>query len=175
MIALLLGLGLGVVTGLPVGVVNVAIIEAAHAGRAAFARKLGAGGALADAIHAGAAFVGVGRVIEDRPEWKIAMAIATAAVIAMYATHVVLRRRRKQPPPARGGMLVGFLLTLPNPGALAAWIAVAAVVWPAISLANALVLAAGVGAGSAVWFTALATITARAGSKRYEGSTPGSS
>jgi threonine/homoserine/homoserine lactone efflux protein len=160
-IALLIGLALGVVTGLPVGIVNVAIVEAAHAGRAGFARRLGAGGALADAIHAGVAFVGVGRVIEERPEWKIAMAIATGAVIAMYATHVVRRRRRKQPPPERGGVLVGFLLTLPNPGALAAWIAVAAVVWPSISPAGALVLAAGVGAGSAVWFTALSWIASR--------------
>jgi threonine/homoserine/homoserine lactone efflux protein len=154
--ALLLGLALGVVTGLPVGVVNLAIVEAAHAGRAAYARRLGIGGALADAVHAAVAFVGVGRVIEERPEWKVAMAIVTGAAILMYATSVVRRRRRRDQAPARHGVLVGIVLTLPNPGALAAWVAVAAVVWPTISLPGALVLAAGVGVGSALWFTALA-------------------
>lgn len=166
MIALVVGIGLGIVTGLPVGVINVAIIEAASAGRSAFARRLGVGGALADAIHAAVAFVGVGRVVEERPEWKLAMALVTAAVIALYATKVIRRRRGKGTEPTRG-ITTGFLLTLPNPGALAAWIAVAAVLWPTIEPVDALVLAAGVGAGSALWFTALARwVSSRPGTSR---------
>jgi threonine/homoserine/homoserine lactone efflux protein len=170
-IALLVGLALGVVTGLPVGIVNVAIVEAAQAGRAAFARRIGVGGALADSIHAAVAFVGVGRVVTERPEWKLALALVTGAVFAVYATSVVRRRRRKQETAdasaSRRGVLVGFLLTLPNPGALAAWVAVAAVVWPAIPTTSALVLAAGVGVGSALWFTALARwVSSRSGTSR---------
>ena len=172
MTALALGVVLGIVTGLPIGIINVAIVEAAQAGRAAFARRLGIGGALADAIHAGVAFVGVGRAIEDRPQWKLAMALVTAAAIAMYATKVIRRRRGRGSEPTRG-VTTGFLLTLPNPGALAAWVAVAAIIWPAISVADALVLAAGVGAGSTLWFTALARwVSSRSGTSRSRSATP---
>jgi threonine/homoserine/homoserine lactone efflux protein len=170
--ALALGVVLGIVTGLPVGIINVAIVEAASAGRAAFARRLGIGGALADAIHAAIAFVGIGRTLEERPQWKLAMALVTAAVIAMYVTNVIRRRRGRGTEPTRG-VTTGFLLTLPNPGAVAAWVAVAAVVWPAIPVADALVLAAGVGAGSALWFTALARwVSSRSGTSRSRSATP---
>ena len=173
MIALAAGVVLGIVTGLPVGVINVAIVEAASAGRGAFARRLGIGGAIADAIHAGAAFVGVGRVIEERPEWKLAMVLVTVAAVAAYATKVILRRRGRAREP-RHGVVTGFLLTLPNPGALAAWVAVAAVLWPGIAVPDALALAAGVGAGSALWFTALARwVSSRSGTSRSRsGSSP---
>ena len=163
-----LGFGLGVVTGMPLGVVNVAVAEAAAAGRTRAAIALGAGGALADAIHAALAFGGVGSVITRRPEWTRGLAIVATLAILIYAGVTVARRRPR--PEARGprsaspavpGLLAGFLLTLPNPGALGAWVAVAAAVWPHVSLAGALVLAAGVGAGSALWFAVLARWVAR--------------
>ncbi|MBA3542354.1 MAG: hypothetical protein H0T79_22250, partial [Deltaproteobacteria bacterium] len=45
-------------------------------------------------------------------------------------------------------------LTLPNPGALGAWVAVAAI-WPAGSPLLATLVGLGVGAGSALWFVLL--------------------
>ena len=54
LLAAALGLGLGIVTGMPLGVVNVAIVDAAVAGRTRFATGIGVGGALglggADAV-----------------------------------------------------------------------------------------------------------------------------
>jgi hypothetical protein len=44
----------------------------------------------------------------------------------------------------------------PNVGALGAWVAVAASTWPQIELAEAVVLGACVGIGSAAWFALLA-------------------
>ena len=61
LVAAALGIALGVVTGMPLGVVNVAIVDAATAGRTRFAIGVGLGGALADTVHAALAFVGVGR------------------------------------------------------------------------------------------------------------------
>jgi arginine exporter protein ArgO len=169
--ALVVGLALGIVTGMPIGVVNVAIVEAASRGRAAYAARVGVGGALADAMHAAIAFAGVGRVVTERVAWRAAMAVVMAAVVCAYASRVWRRRRGRVVCEERGGMLAGLMLTLPNPGALAAWVAVAAVVWPGIDIARALVLAAGVGAGSALWFAALACWVGRHAAHRAAAAT----
>src|SRR5688572_15401285 len=69
---------------MPIGVVNVAIVDAASSGRRHFAIGLGLGGALADAIHAALAFVGVGRLITSRPELVRGFAAAAAGLILGY-------------------------------------------------------------------------------------------
>ena len=154
--ALGLGLVLGIVTGMPIAVVNIAIVDAAIAGRLAFATGIGIGGALADTVHAALAFVGVGRVLANHPEWLRVAALPSAAVIVAYAVLAWRGRTRPSAPARSRGVVTGILLTLPNPAALGAWIAVAAAVWPTISIAGGLVVAAGVGIGSAAWFTSLA-------------------
>ncbi|MDB4956552.1 MAG: Lysine exporter protein [Myxococcales bacterium] len=155
-----LGLGLGIVTGMPLGVVNIAIVDAATAGNKRFAVSLGIGGALADSVHAALAFAGVGHIITQHPEWTRIMAVVAAAMIVGYAVLAWHNRHRKREP-GGNGLVTGLVLTLPNPGALAAWVAVAASIWPDISIANALVLGAGVGFGSAAWFYLLATSVAK--------------
>ncbi|MDQ3368910.1 MAG: LysE family transporter [Myxococcota bacterium] len=154
-----LGLALGIVTGMPLGVVNVAIVEAALAGKRRFATGIGVGGALADTLHAGVAFVGMGRLVTARPDLVRGLAIAAAILIVGYA--IIAWRQRPAATPsdassATRGAVTGFLLTLPNPGALAAWVAVAAAVWPTASLAEAITVGVGVGVGSAAWFAVLA-------------------
>ncbi len=154
-----LGLLLGIVTGMPIAVVNVAIVDAAVAGKRAFAIGIGVGGAIADTVHSGLAFVGVGRVITARPEWIRIAALVAAAVVVGYAV-LSWRGRTRRAPARKHGIATGLLLTLPNPAALGAWIAVAALVWPQISTVGGLVVAAGVGLGSAAWFTTLARFVA---------------
>ena len=160
--AVALGLGLGVITGMPLAVVNVAIFDAATAGRRRFAHGLALGGGVADLVHALLAFAGVGRVVTANPALVRVLAVAAAAVIIGYAG-LAWRRRRADPVAAPGssdqlgrGVLAGAALTLPNPGALAAWIAVATAVWPSATSAEAGLIAGGVGIGSALWFTLLA-------------------
>ena len=162
-----LGLLLGVLTGMPLGVVNVAIVDAAIARRRAFALGIGLGGALADAAHAALAFLGIGRVIAAHPQYSRLLAVVAAAIIIGYA---VVAWRRGSAPPSREltdhdtvarGAITGLALTLPNPGALAAWAAVAASLWPAASVAESLVFAFGVGIGSAAWFALLGRLAAR--------------
>jgi threonine/homoserine/homoserine lactone efflux protein len=165
-LAALVGIALGAVTGMPIGVVNVAIVDAATRGQARFARGIGLGGALADAVHAGLAFVGVGQLVAAHPHVVQAMAIVAATLIAGYAVSSYRRPARTSTPSrARGGFVTGLVLTLPNPAALIAWIAVAAVLWPTLAVAPtvvpALALAVGVGIGSAAWFVLLAHLVSK--------------
>jgi threonine/homoserine/homoserine lactone efflux protein len=158
-----LGIALGAVTGIPIGVVNVAIVESATRGDRRHAIAIGIGGALADAAHAAVAFVGVGHVVAAHPQWTKGLAIGAAAIVVAYAVTAMRRRsamREGASTPGRFGIATGVLLTLPNPAALGAWIAVAAAIWPGITLVPALTLAAGVGVGSAAWFTVLARFVA---------------
>lgn len=152
----MIGIGLGIVTGLPIGIVNVAIVDAAVRGERRFASGIGIGGALADTVHACAAFAGVGHVVTTHPDWSRAIAVAGAAAIVAFVIGSALRRRTAAVPRrAATGIATGILLTLPNPAALAAWIAVAAA-WPTIEPTAAIALGAGVGIGSAAYFTLLA-------------------
>jgi threonine/homoserine/homoserine lactone efflux protein len=161
-----LGIGLGIVTGMPLGVVNVAIVEAASTGRGRFASGLALGGATADTVHAGLAFVGVGRLVTSRPELVRVLALAAAALIVGYAIAswrrgTTRRASGQDASSAMRGFTTGAVLTLPNPGALAAWVAVAASLWPDAQLAEAIVLGVGVGLGSACWFELLARWVSR--------------
>lgn len=191
--ALGLGLGLGVVTGIPPGVINLAIVDAAAAGRRWFASGLGLGGGTADTVHAALAFAGIGRLATAHPALVRGLAIGAAATIVAYS--VVTWRRRHTAAPrmpdgrreeAEGGApagsaggaagrasreiatvqlgrgaATGLVLTLPNPAALGAWVAVASAVWPRATLPEAALIAGGVGVGSAVWFVLLARAIGR--------------
>jgi arginine exporter protein ArgO len=161
-LAALVGIALGAVTGMPIGVVNVAIVDAATRGQARFARGIGLGGALADSVHAALAFVGVGQLVAAHPHVVQAMAIVAATLIAGYAVSSYRRPTRASTPSrARGGFVTGLVLTLPNPAALLAWIAVAAALWPTLAVAPAVMLAVGVGIGSAAWFVLLAHLVSK--------------
>ena len=159
-----LGLGLGVITGVPLGVINVAIVDAAAARRLRHAMGLGLGGGAADALHATLAFIGVGRLLLARPDLLRGLAAVAATVITTYAV-VAWRRHRGAPQPTWGGpptnslargIAAGAALTLPNPGALAAWVAVATSVWPHATTVEACTIGLSVGAGSMLWFVLLA-------------------
>ncbi|HET9485692.1 MAG TPA: LysE family transporter [Xanthomonadales bacterium] len=151
---------------MPLGVINIAIVDAAVAGRGSPAGRraaigIGIGGALADTIHAALAFVGVGQLLVARPDVVRALAFAAAALIVAYAIvgwRAAKREPRQLTRPA--SILTGFLLTLPNPGALSAWVAVAAL-WPVATTAEAITLAIFVGIGSALWFTFLAHLVGK--------------
>lgn len=160
-----LGVALGVVTGMPLGVVNVAIVDAAAGGRRRFATGVGIGGAVADAIHATLAFVGIGRLVTSRPELVRGLAIAAAVLIVGYAIVAwrgrASRRLAGDDSSLARGITTGFALTAPNPGALAAWGAVAASLWPDATIGEAIAIALGVGLGSATWFALLARWMAR--------------
>lgn len=161
--AVVLGLALGVVTGLPLGVVNVAVAATAATGARGAAIRIGFGGAIADGIHAACAFTGLAALVSYRP--RLAALLALGAGLALLAAALVALRRREASPgaaprtPTRP-LWLGLALTLPNPAALGAWVAVAGALGlssPALAIAAAL----GVAAGSAGYFAILASLAAR--------------
>jgi threonine/homoserine/homoserine lactone efflux protein len=164
-LALVVGISLGALTGLPLGVVNVAIVEAAAQRGARAASGIAVGGALADGVHAALAFGGVGGAIVARPAVKVVLHAIAGVVLVGYA--VVIWRAKAHDRAARDvpvgfgrGVLAGVGFTLPNVAALGAWMAVAAAL-PPTSVVGGLVTAAGVAAGSAAFFLALARLAAR--------------
>lgn len=180
--ALALGVGLGAITGMPLGVINVAIVDAVIAHERRHARGLALGGALADATHTLLAYAGLGRLVTARPQYARWLAIGAAIAIIAFAIAAWRRRHLARangeraaesastsaPTPATStdtplvrGIVSGIALTLPNPAALAAWVAVAAMTWPDASIAVAIAMALGVGIGSAAWFTMLGRLVAK--------------
>jgi threonine/homoserine/homoserine lactone efflux protein len=165
--ALAVGAALGAATGIPLGVVNVAVVEAALRSGRRHAIGIGTGGALADAAHAALAFAGVAPFIAREPALIRGLTVVAALVIVVYAVRVWRSREEvaevaAEAPRSFGrGVLTGLSLTLPNPAPLLAWVAVAGAVLPTASVPVGLAGAAGVGAGSAAWFALLATLSAR--------------
>jgi hypothetical protein len=123
------------------------------------------GGAIAGR-HAALAFVGVGRLVTSRPELVRVLALGAAGLIIGYAVFAWRRRGASRVATDDSSMLhgatTGFALTLPNPGALAAWVAVAASLWPDATIAEASGRAVGVGAGAALWVAVRARWVSRA-------------
>jgi threonine/homoserine/homoserine lactone efflux protein len=168
-----LGVALGALTGLPLGVVNVAIVEAAARRGVRAASGIAVGGALADMAHAGLAAGGVAGAIVARPAAAATLHVIAGVVLCGYAVALWCSRPRETsaravPATFARGVLTGLGLTLPNPAALGAWVAVVAALAPP-SVAAGLVGAAGVGVGSAAWFLLLARLTARGAATEHPG------
>ena len=159
-----LGLGIGAFAGMPLGVINIAIVDAVAAQQRSYALGLGLGGAVADSVQGALAMLGIGRVVLAHPEWIRVLAIAAAVVFLGYAI-IAWRRHhvvREVAGGSRGrGIVAGVMLTLPNPAALGAWVAVAALFWPDAVTGEAIAFAIGVLVGSAVWFTVLNWLLAK--------------
>ncbi|HEY4175344.1 MAG TPA: LysE family transporter [Kofleriaceae bacterium] len=155
----------GAISGMPLGVVNVAIVDAALAQENRYALGLGIGGALADTVHASLAFLGLATLITKRPELERILALVAGAVILVFAILSWRRHRERstktyEHPTVLRGLASGISITLPNPAALAAWVAVASAV-PAGSTDTAIAAAVGAGIGSVAWFILLGNLVGR--------------
>lgn len=156
-----IGLGLGLLTSVPIGVANVAVVDAGLRSGRRRALATGAGAALADTIHATAAFAGLGPLVEAYPRLTAAMYLASGVLIAGYGALALRAASRPQAAgAARAGFAVGLMLTLFNPAALVAWIVVAGALAPA-SVGVGVVAAVGVGVGAFACFAALGHLASR--------------
>lgn len=87
--ALAAGAALGAATGIPLGVVNVALVEAAVRAGRRHATGIALGGALADGTHAALAFAGIAPLLP--PDLRRAMLALSAALVLAYALWVFRR------------------------------------------------------------------------------------
>lgn len=161
---LAIGIGLGLLTSVPIGVANAAVVDAALRGGRRRALGLAAGGASADVVHAGVAFGGLGPLLAAHPPWPAVFFVVSGAAIAAYGVHVMRSRPAAAVDPGNARVAsayaVGLLLTVTNPAALMAWMVVAgAIAPPRPALGGA--VAVGVGLGALAWFALLAELAHR--------------
>ncbi|HUH04826.1 MAG TPA: LysE family transporter [Kofleriaceae bacterium] len=161
---LAIGLGLGLVTSMPIGVANAAVVDAAVRSGRRRARALAAGGATADLIHAGLAFAGLGPLLAAHPPLPAIFFAISGIAIIVYGVHVMRATPARVVGPGdgrvAGAYAVGLLLTATNPAALAAWMMVAGAIAPSAPLLGVAV-AIGVGTGAFTWFAVLAELAHR--------------
>ncbi len=164
----LIGVLAGAVTGIPIGPVNVAVIDAAYRHTLRRGLAVGLGGAVGDFCFSLAGMAGVGPHLIDQPGVKPTLYLVSGVVLVVYGLLTV----RSQPPPPpsapphsvppgrefMSGFWVGLGLIFLNPAAIVTWVVIVGANFHVDNFLGALVAAVGVFLGSAAWFSLVAYI-----------------
>ncbi|HLU65160.1 MAG TPA: LysE family transporter [Kofleriaceae bacterium] len=162
----LIGAAVGALTGIPIGPVNVAIIDAAYRHHLRRAIAVGLGGAAADMGYAALGILGLGPLLLAHPSVPPILYGVSGVVLVVYG---ILTVRAQPVDPAGaggaaevgrgwfwGGFLLGLALILLNPATLIAWVVIVGSALAGASQGEGIAAAIGVGVGSAIWFTVVA-------------------
>jgi len=163
-----LGAAIGAATGIPIGPVNVAVIESAYHHNLRRAIAVGLGGGLADFIYSFLGVTGVGPFIREHESLQYVLYFVSGIVLIAYGA-ITLRTqpsdisestvpRTRQPSKVITGFFVGMALILLNPAAIITWVVI---VGSLLADAGAGAMegtatAIGIGVGSFGWFTFVA-------------------
>ena len=172
----LIGAAAGAITGIPIGPVNVAVIDAAYRHTLRRAVAVGFGGALADGMYSALGVIGVAPVLRAYPSIPPLLYLVSGLVLLVYGFLTV----RSQPvAPAQpsaeearesttamhrremwSGFTVGLLLIVLNPAAIVTWVVIMGQLIPdPDGVLDGIACAVGVGCGSFGWFTLVAYLT----------------
>lgn len=164
---LAIGFAIGVVTCIPIGVANVAVIDAAYRHDLARAIMVGLGAAIADSLYASLGIFGVGPFVESYPDVPFILYGVSGAALFVYGVITV----RSQPtalavdPDAptlsrkhhlRDGFLVGLATTLLNPSAAVTWVVIVGSYATGIDRLQSTAWVIGILVGTFVWFVVVA-------------------
>lgn len=173
---LVFGVLAGALTGVPIGPVNVAVIDASYRHTMRRAMGVGLGGAIADAFYAGLGIIGVTPVLAKWPSVPPILYAVSGIVLLIYG---FLTARSQPVTPAvpeepltesqqamiasrelGQGMKVGVALIVLNPAAMVTWVVIIGQLLPTIDNNwEGLACAIGVFAGSFGWFSLVAYLT----------------
>jgi threonine/homoserine/homoserine lactone efflux protein len=172
---LLIGIAAGAATGVPIGPVNVAVIDAAYRHTLRRAIAVGLGGAVADMLYAGLGVLGVTPVLNTYPSVPPILYAVSGVVLLVYG---FLTARSQPVQPAVGaedtpshleiklrkevwqGFSVGAALILLNPAAMVTWVVIIGQLIPPIhNTWEGIACAIGVMFGSFAWFALVAFLT----------------
>jgi arginine exporter protein ArgO len=157
----LLGSAIGAITGIPIGPVNVAIIDAAYRHHVKRAVAVGIGGALGDFIYASLGIVGLGPFLMAHRMVPPILYAVSGVVLIVYG---ILTVRAQPVDPGAGspvdgqkpyfwsGLGLGAALILLNPAALITWVVIVGGSLAGGTTAEGLAAATGIAVGSATWF-----------------------
>lgn len=164
----LLGAAIGALTGVPIGPVNVAVIDAAYRHTLRRGISVGLGGAIGDFFFSGAAMLWVGPHVIGRPGVKPVLFAISGIVLVVYGILTVRSQPPSTPvavphsvPPSHevwNGLTVGLGLIVLNPAAIVTWVVVVGSHLNDLSSWEALSAAIGVFVGSLAWFAFVAYI-----------------
>lgn len=176
---LLIGIAAGAGTGIPIGPVNVAVIDAAYRHTLRRAIAVGLGGAVADMLYSGLGVLGVTPVLNTYPSVPPVLYAISGVVLLIYGfltarsqpvqpvvatpevtdaseSHQALQLRRE----AWQGFSVGIALILLNPAAVVTWVVIIGQLIPTVENTwQGLACAVGVFLGSFGWFSLVAYLT----------------
>lgn len=172
---LVIGVLAGALTGVPIGPVNVAVIDAAYRHTYRRAVAVGFGGALADMLYAGLGVLGVTPILRTYPSVLTILYAVSGVVLMVYG----FLTARSQPPTTgvptevhhpeesgvvnrrelRQGFTVGVALILLNPAAVVTWVVIMGSMIPDANHWEGIACAIGVFIGSFSWFSLVAYLT----------------
>jgi threonine/homoserine/homoserine lactone efflux protein len=165
----------GALTGVPIGPVNVAVIDAAYRHTARRAIAVGLGGAVADGLYSALGILGVTPVLRS---YAVVSPIlyAVSGVVLMVYGFLTARSNPVAPAHAEGrvtadpgdelalGFKTGLLLILLNPAAVVTWVVITEQIADHLGTPTAVggvLCSAGVMVGSFAWFALVAHLTQR--------------
>jgi len=167
-----IGVAAGALTGVPIGPVNVAVIDAAYRHTMRRALAVGLGGALADGLYAALGVMGVTPILRTYPIVPPILYAVSGLVLLVYG---FLTARSQPVAPAanevgpsesvvmRKEMVMGFRLGLAliilNPAAIVTWVVIMGSIIPDGTTIEGLACAIGVSIGSFAWFSLVAYLT----------------
>jgi threonine/homoserine/homoserine lactone efflux protein len=170
-----IGVAAGALTGVPIGPVNVAVIDAAYRHTMRRALSVGLGGAIADGLYAALGVLGVTPILNTYPAVPPILYAVSGIVLLFYG---FLTARSQPVAPAtnepsasesthlRKEMMVGFkvglALIILNPAAIVTWVVIMGSIIPTSGDAvDGIACALGVMFGSFGWFALVAYLTHR--------------
>jgi putative LysE/RhtB family amino acid efflux pump len=168
--AFVLGFGLGFVVALQLGPMSLFLVRSTLRGGWAVGAAIGAGIAAVDALYAACGAAGAAALLTVEPI-RVALGLAGAAVLVLLGARTLAGALRVRlggevaddVATPRRAFLTALAGTASNPLTIGSWGAVfaaASVAGAADTTSGALLLVAGVGAGSLSWTTSLASGTA---------------
>src|SRR5439155_11807808 len=169
---LVIGVLAGALTGVPIGPVNVAVIDAAYRHTLRRAIAVGLGGACADCLYSALGVLGVTPVLRTYPSVLTIIYAVSGIVLLIYG----FLTARSQPPPAAPatdgphveppkpremwqGFTVGLALIVLNPAAIVTWVVIMGSMIPEATPLHGVTCAVGVFCGSFAWFSLVAYLT----------------
>jgi len=167
---LVIGVAAGALTGVPIGPVNVAVIDAAYRHTLRRAIAVAIGGACGDGLYSGLGVLGVTPVVRTYPMLESILYAVSGVVLMIYG---FLTARSQPVTPAQtdaprsptpsdemwSGFTVGLALIVLNPAAIVTWVVIMGSIIPETTPINGIFCSLGVMAGSFGWFALVAYLT----------------
>ena len=170
---LAIGVAAGALTGVPIGPVNVAVIDAAYRHTLRRAIAVGLGGAIADGLYAALGVLGVTPFLQKYPTVPPILYAISGIILLVYG---FLTARSQPVAPAAptdvaasesvamrremwSGFSVGVALIVLNPAAIVTWVFIMGSIIPDATVTEGIACAVGVVVGSFGWFALVAYLT----------------